>query len=92
MIIEQYIEIAEKKYEIDGISLVNTEVLENLSRTAPEGYYRVIRWSFSDGTVIRFEDDADTETSWKSRHRTWKFEVKGNQVSQESRNEVVDKF
>lgn len=92
MIIEQYIEIAKKEQEVDGISLTNSETLEYRNKSCPEGYYKVLQWLFSDGTVIHFEDDTDTETSWKGHLQRWNFKIKGSRVSQDSKDEIVSKF
>lgn len=91
MKIEEYIKIAETNKEIDGVSLVNTERLEYKQTTQPEGYKEVVRWSFSDGTVIHFENQTDTEAGWKGHDRCWRFESTGEKVSKDSSSEVISK-
>lgn len=91
MKIKEYIEIAETNTEIGGVSLVNTEILEHKQTSQPGGYKEVIRWSFSDGTVIRFENQTDTEVGWKGHDRCWRFELTGEKVSEDSSSEVISK-
>jgi hypothetical protein len=91
MKIEEYIKIAESDKEIDGVFVVNTETLESKLTTQPEGFKKIVRWSFSDGTVVCFENQTDTEHGWKGHDRCWRFESAGEKVSDDSSSEVVSK-
>lgn len=81
MQIPDYIQLAQDKQESNSIYLVDTEILKEEWKIAPEGYRKVVRWSFSDGTIIRFSDETDTEAGWKAHERRWEVEIKGTNVS-----------
>ena len=98
MKIEDYINLGktESKKEIDGVSLIKSEVLEYKETTykdptMPEGYQKSVRWFFSDGSVIVFDDETDTEPGWKAHNRCWKFEVIGSRVSCDSSVGIISK-
>lgn len=91
MKIEDYIKIAEAEKQIDGVSLLKTERLEYKTKTMPDGYQELVRWSFSDGTVVHFENQTDTEPGWRGHCRYWRFEVIGQKVSNDSSVGLVDK-
>jgi hypothetical protein len=91
MKIEDYIDIANRQQEIDGVSLVRTENLQGLDKTAPQGYETIVRWHFSDGSVIHFHDETDTEPGWRGHNRCWKFESIGDKVSKDAPKEKTSK-
>ena len=91
MKIEQYIEIAKTKQDIEGVSLEKSETLERRNTTMPEGYIEAVQWFFSDGTVIRFDNTTDTEPGWKGHDRHWRFEIIGHKVSDDSNVGLLSK-
>lgn len=91
MKIEDYINLAKNKKEINGVSLIKNEVLNSRDTTCPEGYVKSVRWTFSDGTIILFDDETDYKPGWRGHNRSWKFEVVGSRVSYNSLVGVVSK-
>lgn len=89
--ISDFIEIAKKGSSQDGVSLIDKQIIESKQMTMPDGYASVERWTFSDGTVIRFHDKTDTEPGWKGHDRYWVFESRGTSVSSEAENELASK-
>ena len=90
MKIEEYIKLAQDKKEVNGVSVVKNEVLD--SQPNPFGYEKSIRWTFSDGTVIIFDDETDNVPGFRLRNRSWKFEIIGSQVSCDSSVGVTSKY
>ena len=91
MKIEDYIKLAKSTAEINGVSLIENEVLNSRNTNSPKGYVKSVRWTFSDGTVIVFDDETDYEPGWRGHNRSWKFEVIGNNVSHDSAVGVISK-
>jgi hypothetical protein len=91
MKIEEYINLAKSEKEIDGISLIKNEVLNSRNTICPKGHVESTRWTFSDGTVILFDDETDDEPGWRGHNRSWKFEVIGDKVSYDSAVGVISK-
>jgi hypothetical protein len=91
MTLEDFVEIVRQDKPKNDVSLVGEVTLSYEATVMPEGYQKLKRWLFSDGTVIDFDDNTDTETSWKGHDRKWTFRIKGNAASEDADNSITSK-